>query len=253
MKKNDDIKRNGLLFLEASMTNALLLDGLDGIKNASLIEPGFYYQAFFTLSIGIERLLKLIIIGKYRKENEGNFPENKIIKKLKHQIGKMVELYVPELQTKKMNKIVIEFIDEFAQKTRYYNLDTLTGSEKDVDPISIWGIIEGYILKRYHVEIPSIDEEKEIPNNFLEMEYKLSNGEKIKDITPIIFEYKIKEVTQEYNVLFFYEMIKVLVDKLIENQGDFTYPDMKEIFRIFQREFTEEEIRKKQDWKKEIN
>lgn len=85
------------------------------------------------------------------------------------------------------------------------------------------------------------------------MEYKLSNGEKIKDITPIIFEYKIKEVTQEYNVLFFYEMIKVLVDKLIENQGDFTYPDMKEIFKIFRREFTEEEIRKKQDWKKEIN
>ena len=68
----------------------------------------------------------------------------------------------------------------------------------------------------------------------------------------IIHEYKIKDTIQEYNVLIFYEIIKILVNKLIESEGNSTYPDMEEIFSNFRIEIKEEEIRKKQDWRKEI-
>lgn len=255
MNQKDKIKEQGLLRLEAKMANALLLDGLDSLKKASLLNEGFYYQSFFSLSTGIERLLKLTIIYQYKKENEEKLPENKTLRKLKHEIKKMVELYVPELLEKNMYGVIIEFIDEYARRTRYYNLDTLTGKENEVDPFKVWSIIEGYILKNYNAQIPNIEEETKIANELnqsIGIEWKLSDGTEIKDMGPIVHEYIIKDTIQEYNVLIFYEIIKILVNKLIESQGNNTYPDMEEIFSNFRIEIKEEEIRKKQDWRKEI-
>ena len=68
------------LLLEANLTLATIADGLDCLKNANGYQKGIFYQAFFSLSIGIERLLKLIIIDKHRIENQGRFPSNKVIR-----------------------------------------------------------------------------------------------------------------------------------------------------------------------------
>lgn len=68
------------LLLEANLTLATIADGLDCLKNANVYQKGIFYQAFFSLSIGIERLLKLIIIDKHRIENQGRFPSNKVIR-----------------------------------------------------------------------------------------------------------------------------------------------------------------------------
>lgn len=167
----------------------------------------------------------------------------------------MVELYAPELLEKNMYDIVIAFIDEYAERTRYYNLNTLTGKQNEIDPLKVWSIIEGYLLKNYDVQIPNIEEETKVVNELnqsIGMEWKLSDGTEIKDMGPIIHEYKIKDTIQEYNVLSFYEIIKILVNKLIESQENNSYPDMEKIFSNFRIEMTEEQIRKKQDWRKEI-
>lgn len=247
MKENDEVKRDGLLRLEAKMANALLLDGLDSLKRASLFEEDFYYEAFFSLSIGIERLLKLIIIYQYRKENQGKLPENKTLRSLKHDINKMVKMYVPELLEKNIYYLILEFMTEFAKKTRYYNLDTLTGKEDDVDPIRVWSITEVFILKKYYNDIPQI----EYPS-LIGVKCKLSNGTE-KHLAPIIKEYEIKGIIQECNVLVFYEIIQILVNKLLEYQGNDKYPNMKEIFNTFIIELKEEEIKKRQHWRKEIH
>ena len=47
---------------EASLTASLLGNGLNALRKADLYNKGLYYQAFFSLSIGIERLLKIIVI-----------------------------------------------------------------------------------------------------------------------------------------------------------------------------------------------
>ena len=59
-----DKERN--LANEANLTASLLGNGLNALRKADLYHKGLYYQAFFSLSIGIERLLKIIIINEYR-------------------------------------------------------------------------------------------------------------------------------------------------------------------------------------------
>ena len=51
-----------LLLIEGSLSAYALANGLDCLRRANVYEKGMYYQSFFSLSIGIERLLKLIII-----------------------------------------------------------------------------------------------------------------------------------------------------------------------------------------------
>lgn len=68
------------LLLEANLTLATIADGLDCLKDANGYQKGIFYQAFFSLSIGIERVLKLIIIDKHRIENQGRFSSNKLIR-----------------------------------------------------------------------------------------------------------------------------------------------------------------------------
>lgn len=80
-----------LLLLEANLTLATIADGLHCLKRANMYQKGLYYQAFFSLSIGIERILKLIVIDKYRSETDEKFPNNKVIKNYAHHIYQMVD------------------------------------------------------------------------------------------------------------------------------------------------------------------
>ena len=66
-------EKEKLLFLESNLTLTSLADGLDCLRYASTYYKGLYYQAFFSLAIGIERLLKLIFINKYRIDSGGKF------------------------------------------------------------------------------------------------------------------------------------------------------------------------------------
>ncbi len=250
MKKDDKTKQEGLILIEANMANTLLLVGLDSLRRASLFKVGSYYQAFFSLSIGIERILKLICIYDYRNKNNGRFPENKVLKDLGHDINKMIKIYKPELLQEHIYKIVIDFMTDFAQKTRYYNLNELTGKE-DADPILVWGFIEPIILKHYNVEIPMIENKKKVMNDLnklLDIHLKLSDGTTIYNAEPIILEYETNKIAREYNVLVLYKIIRALVNTLIKIQGNNEYPDMKEIFNTFVQNWEEVEIRNKEDW-----
>ena len=75
-----------LLLLEGSLSGYAIGEGLECLRKANIYEKGMYYQAFFSLSIGIERLLKLIIIYEYRENHTGEFPDNNYIKNKGHKI-----------------------------------------------------------------------------------------------------------------------------------------------------------------------
>lgn len=67
-------EKEQLLANEAALTASLLGNGLNALRKAGIFNKGLYYQAFFSLSIGIERLLKMIIITRYRSNITKNFP-----------------------------------------------------------------------------------------------------------------------------------------------------------------------------------
>ena len=60
---------------EAELTAAMLKSGLNSLRKAAAYgSMGEFCQSFFSLSIGIERMLKIIIITEYRTDNDGKFP-----------------------------------------------------------------------------------------------------------------------------------------------------------------------------------
>lgn len=75
-----------------------------------------FYQAFFSLSIGIERLLKIIIINKYRVDNEGEFPEDINLKGLGHDLVKLCKYLGIEFEDDSIHIKLIRFLNDFAKK-----------------------------------------------------------------------------------------------------------------------------------------
>jgi hypothetical protein len=68
-----------LLIKEGHIASTCLGQGLTALRKASMERKDYYYQAFFLLTIGLERLMKLIIIHHYRGTSN-TFPDNKILK-----------------------------------------------------------------------------------------------------------------------------------------------------------------------------
>ena len=112
------------LLEECELTSSLLKSGLHSLRHANLEDKGCYYRAFFELSIAIERMLKIIIIMKYRAENSGEFPT---IEKENIVGHKLLELWnKAELKTLTgVHHEIVVFLDEFAGYARYYNLDLI--------------------------------------------------------------------------------------------------------------------------------
>jgi hypothetical protein len=84
------------------------------------------------LLLGLERLLKLILIYKYRVENNDTFPDNATLKEYGHDIEKITNLVIKGYESKLLfrkddepYKSMIKLLSD-AKSTRYYNLD-LTG------------------------------------------------------------------------------------------------------------------------------
>ncbi|WP_432405730.1 hypothetical protein [Wukongibacter sp. M2B1] len=71
--------QEAILLKEAGLASSSLEYGLTILRKAELTRKAEYYQAFFQLSIGLERLMKIIIIENYLGV-EKKFPSNSILK-----------------------------------------------------------------------------------------------------------------------------------------------------------------------------
>gem|GEM_PF-2370802 len=87
MTQRDDInsKPVKLLMKEAGLSATCLEQGLTSLRRANFMQKWHYYQAFFLLTIGIERLLKIIIITISRIEHN-KIPNNQELKNYGHDI-----------------------------------------------------------------------------------------------------------------------------------------------------------------------
>ena len=251
MNLKDDEK---LLLIEGSLISSLLLEGLDCLRKANIYNKGLYYQAFFSLSIGIERLLKVLIIYDYKVKNNGNYPENNYIKEKGHNLNEMFNVVKPSLLQNDIYNLVISFLSEFSLTTRYYNLDILTGKNNNkLNPLEKWSSIEKSILKEYKVKIKKDGNKKEIVDflnsvsyiSYLDMELN-----EINNFNEIFDEAKIRDTIQGYDVLVFYNLIKSLVKTLKEYEEKYNFfPYLREFFEIFLGKYTDGEIRRKKCWK----
>ena len=146
-----------LLTQEGYLFSACLTTGLSELRTAHVHNKGAFYSALFNLSVGAERLLKVIVIMEHMLNNNLAVPSKQQLKGYGHNI---VELYdrvssiakshgivVPEQSTlDTINRELLRLLSDFAQTTRYHNLDALSASHLGQDPLKHWSEIIVSIL-----------------------------------------------------------------------------------------------------------
>lgn len=151
---------------EAQLAAEQIAIGVTVLGRANHAQPGLYSQAFFGLSIGLERLCKLVIIANHAINNQGHYPDNKVLKSVHHNLETGIahcrkiadsvnatRHYADEPDTL-IHKAIITTLSDFADKTRYYNLDFITGAAgQRTDPIKTWWEkVAGPICTRHYTE-----------------------------------------------------------------------------------------------------
>jgi hypothetical protein len=141
----------GALLKEAEFTKELLGSGATQIRRANYASKGIYFQAFTSLSTGLERIGKLCLIIDNYIETGGSFPD---FNYLKNEIGhKLVVLYersqevilrrsislqfLPDLADP-IHTAMVKVLHDFAEGDRYSNINLLVGSRRPGDPVATW-------------------------------------------------------------------------------------------------------------------
>lgn len=153
-----------LLEQEGLLAQACLCNGLTALRNANLGDKkGLFYSAFFELSIGFERTMKLILILDHMAKNNLIPPDSKIIKSYGHKLISMFDStktvcgknglnLLQDFQADSLSIIILTFLDHFAHTDgRYANINKLTGHRHHAmaDPLVQWGEIANLIFQKH--------------------------------------------------------------------------------------------------------
>ncbi|MES2381002.1 MAG: hypothetical protein V4538_08170 [Bacteroidota bacterium] len=151
-----------LLSKEAALSSMNLGVGLTFLRRHNFTQIGFIYQSFFSLSVGLERLMKLILVYEHIYVND-TYPKQENIKNFGHNLTQLF-LKVRELSTKysadrHFNSIdeqdlcitILQNLSDFAKQNRYSHLNQLTGNNTTDDPLIRWETeIGAVIVNRYY-------------------------------------------------------------------------------------------------------
>lgn len=254
-------KATNLLAKETDLCATCLNQGLTTLRLSDFTQKGNYYSSFFSLTIGIERLLKLIfIINTIVKDNK--FPDNKALKNTyRHNIQKLIQEIVTDIrpndsfiQSDEIYPKLIAFFSEYAESSRYYNLNMLTGDQNNNDPLHVWNDIQT-IIKSRHVKEKVNDKNYLLAASMNSFSKVLMTDERDNEITDMfkLFENSNNiDKIQGYSVLYIYRLISYLVELFIETASKKRIAiEFKEYFPLLYNEsLTTQYIIKKKNWNK---
>lgn len=153
-----------LLEQEGLLAHACLCNGLTALRRANLGDKkGFFYSAFFELSIGFERVLKLVLILDHMTHNKLVPPDSKTVEDYGHKLCFLLEATKAVCATNGVTElgafsadslpiVILGFLDDFAHPGgRYSNINKLTGHryQSKADPILQWGKIANRIIHEH--------------------------------------------------------------------------------------------------------
>lgn len=136
---------------EAQFTKEMLGSGATQIRNANYAAKGVYFQAFISLSTGLERIGKLCLMLDHFIDHGGKFPDLKYMaKEIGHNIGliheKSAAVVVKRSISMKflqdlndpIHQAILKILSDFAQGERYSNINLVVGVKRQSDPIASW-------------------------------------------------------------------------------------------------------------------
>jgi hypothetical protein len=157
-----------LLQQEGYLISSCLSTGLTALRAANVHNKGEFYTALFNLSVGFERLLKAIVIIDHMLNNKLKAPTKKQLQVYGHDIAELYDT-CDAIGNKRQSEIparsqldpidqeLLLLISDFAQVTRYHNLDALSASQAGLDPLNRWGQL---ILDILRTDVPKKLQEK---------------------------------------------------------------------------------------------
>jgi hypothetical protein len=156
-------KKFVLLAQEAHLAKNTLLSGFDLLLKANFFQDrdGYFYSAFFSISIGLERLLKLGVVTHYMLSNGYKTPTIKQLKKdFGHDIRALYEdclglvpIYQPLKSGPPAREVddaaLIDFLTEYSVSSRYFNLNEICEAKFDRPPLEKWRELASCIYEQY--------------------------------------------------------------------------------------------------------
>jgi hypothetical protein len=151
-----------LLEQEGLLAQACLCNGLTALRRANLGDKkGLFYSAFFELSIGFERVLKLVLILDHMACNRLVPPDSEAVRGYGHKLQVLFDAAKAICITRSINAldefhadslpmVLLSFLDDFAHPGgRYSNINKITGDRNRnlIDPIARWGDIASRIIQ----------------------------------------------------------------------------------------------------------
>lgn len=222
------------LIKEAQFTKEMLGSGATQIRRANYAQKGIYFQAFTSLSTGLERIGKLCLILDFYIDNQGKFPD---LKYLKEYVGHdILLLYVNSIEIIKRRSIKFHFLDnldkdvyqsilsvlsQFAKGDRYSNIDMLVNNPKSSDPVAAWFekidtvIFERDIsIKRKKKIIQNAKEVDVVSSGFVRVHFTAEVGTEITEVFEASFRTGMQEAVASYRQLYVLHIIRFWAELL---------------------------------------
>ena len=216
---------------EAELGAEQIASGVTALGRANHAQKGYYTQAFFGLSIGLERLAKLIFVCDYAIDNSGRFPSNNDLKKCHHDVANLLDI-CETLSTKhrtgkkhadRPNDLIHQGITttltEFGKLSRYYNLDLITQGKAGrlPEPIEAWRrrVGQPILSKHYSKRQQEIDATRSaamamVMRNATSVLQHTEEGLMIDDIEVLMLRAGATSVVQRYGRLYTLQIVRWL-------------------------------------------
>lgn len=234
-----------LLIREAGLASMAIGEGLTFLRKNNFTKHPYALYSFFSLTTGLERLLKLILIYEYRKVNS-DFPKNNYLKKYSHNLIDLFEkakqiansIGCVETYSDVNNKIctnILILLNEFAKSSRYYNLDMLSGHSQQYDePLKRWNELVNNEIISLHYKVPKgldeIDDAIEsVHTNITVLHYDYS-GNEINSLGKLVKAGRTFEVCSKYSMLYCYKIVRFLATLLKKLESSENQPFISEYF-----------------------
>ena len=237
----------------------MLGSGATQIRKCNYAQKGLYFQAFTSLSTGLERIGKLCVMLDYYIDNDGTFPSLDYMRhEIGHDIKKLYEKSVgisdkrkfsygfPTDLNEEIYANILTILSTFARGDRYSNIDILVQNSKSGDPLQNWfEMVDSVIFDKYI----SIKKKERIAQNAYLIDMLMSGsmfvrhtsetGSDITNIEEASYRTGMQEAVAPYRQLFTLQIIRFWVELLGSLQyiatGLFSeeIPYMTEIFASF--------------------
>lgn len=150
MNRLDFDSRFNLLVQESYLSKQTLLSGFEGLLKANYYSDldGYFYQGFFNVSIGMERLLKLVFLTDFMLSNDYKSPSEGQLRSFGHNVADLYEgmsvllakygVNVGSKNVFDVDEEIIGFFSEFAMVSRYHNLNEVCSQKLKVSPLYRW-------------------------------------------------------------------------------------------------------------------